>query len=142
MAAKVIVTCFCSLKNVFNLPCSRSLEKLCLALFRWSNDEPTKWTYSYLVQKCSSNKVQLFWEGHKNLRNHPQGFDICFVNVKKMRKLAQTFVVFSEKVNFNKICKILNGCKTYPIAIQRIYFFSYLAKNPSTFFYLQTENFT
>ena len=35
MAAKNIVMClisFCSLKNVFNLPCSRSLEKLCLAL--------------------------------------------------------------------------------------------------------------
>ena len=36
MAVKVILTClicFHSLKKVFNLPCSRSLEKLCLALF-------------------------------------------------------------------------------------------------------------
>ena len=36
MAVKVILTClirFHSLRKVFNLPCSRSLEKLCLALF-------------------------------------------------------------------------------------------------------------
>ena len=25
-------------------------------------------------QPC--NKVQLFWEGHKNLRNPPHGFDV------------------------------------------------------------------
>ena len=27
-------------------------------------------------------KVQLFWEGHKKLRNLPYGFDIYLVNVK------------------------------------------------------------
>ena len=46
------------------------------------------------------DKVQLFWEGHKNLCNHPQGFDIYLVNVKTMRKIVQIFVAFSEKLNF------------------------------------------
>ena len=32
-------------------------------------------------------KVQLFWEGHKN--------------VKTIRQIAQTFVALSEKLNFN-----------------------------------------
>ena len=43
-------------------------------------------------------KVQLFWEGHKNLHIVPQGFDIYLVNVKTMRKIAQIFVAFSEKL--------------------------------------------
>ena len=43
------------------------------------------------------NKVQLFWEGHKNLRNPPYGFDIFLVNVNTIRRI----VVFSEKLNFN-----------------------------------------
>ena len=45
-------------------------------------------------------KVQFFWEGHKNLRNLPHGFDIYLVNIKTMRKIAQIFVAFSEKLNF------------------------------------------
>ena len=45
-------------------------------------------------------KVQLFWEGHKNLHNLPHGFDIYLVSVKTMRKIAQFFVAFSEKLNF------------------------------------------
>ena len=45
-------------------------------------------------------KVQIFWEGHKNLRNLPRGFDIYLVNVKTMRKIAQIFMAFSEKLNF------------------------------------------
>ena len=44
-------------------------------------------------------KVQLFWEGHKNLHNLPHGFEIYLVNVKTMRKIAQIFVT-SEKLNF------------------------------------------
>ena len=57
------------------------------------------------------SKVQVFWEGHKNLRNLPRGFDIYLVNVKTMRKIVQIFVAFSEKLNFiwfeNEIeCKI------------------------------------
>ena len=47
-------------------------------------------------------KVQLFWEGHKNLCNFPQVFDIYLVNIKTLRKIAQIFVAFSEKLNFTK----------------------------------------
>ena len=43
--------------------------------------------------KDERDKVQLFWEGHKNLRHPPYGFDIYLVNVK-------IFVAFSEKLNF------------------------------------------
>ena len=45
-------------------------------------------------------KVQLFWEGHKNVRNRPYGFEIYIVNVKTMGTIAQIFVAFSEKLNF------------------------------------------
>ena len=34
------------------------------------------------------------------MRNLPHGFDIYLVNVKTMRKIAQIFVTFSEKLNF------------------------------------------
>ena len=46
-------------------------------------------------------KVQLFWEGHNNL---PCGFDIYLVNVKTVRQIAQIFVAFSEKLNFEFWC--------------------------------------
>ena len=39
-------------------------------------------------------KVQLFWKGHL------YGFDIYFVNAKTIRRMAQIFVAFSEKLNF------------------------------------------
>ena len=45
-------------------------------------------------------KVQLFWEGHKNVRNCFYGFEIYLVNIKTMRTIAQIFVAFSEKLNF------------------------------------------
>ena len=45
-------------------------------------------------------KVQLIWEGHKNLRNLPYGFDIYLLHLKPIRQIAQIFVAFSEKVNF------------------------------------------
>ena len=48
-------------------------------------------------------KVQLFWEGHKNLHNLLHGFEIYLVNVKTMRKIAQIFVTFSEKLNFTPV---------------------------------------
>ena len=47
-------------------------------------------------------KFQLFWEGHKILRNLPRGFDIYLVNLKTMRKFAQIFVAFSEKLYFKE----------------------------------------
>ena len=46
-------------------------------------------------------KVQLFWEGHKSVRNHPHGFEIYLLNVKTKKTIAKNFVAFSEKVNFN-----------------------------------------
>ena len=46
-------------------------------------------------------KVQLFWEGRKNLRHPPYGFEIYLLNVKTIRRMAQIFVAFSEKLNFN-----------------------------------------
>ena len=45
-------------------------------------------------------KVQLFWEGHKNVLNRPYGFEIYIVNVKTIRTIAHIFVAFSEKLNF------------------------------------------
>ena len=51
--------------------------------------------------KSLAGKVQLFWEGHTNMRNLPQGFEIYLVvNVKTMKKIAQIFVAFSENLNF------------------------------------------
>ena len=52
----------------------------------------------YILSKVS--KVQLFLEGHKNLHHPPYGFDIYLVNDKTIRKIAQMFVTFSEKLNF------------------------------------------
>ena len=46
-------------------------------------------------------KVRLFWEGHKNVHNRTYGFEIYLVNVKTMRTIAQIFVAFSEKLDFN-----------------------------------------
>ena len=46
------------------------------------------------------SKVQLFWEGLKNVRKRPYGFEIYLVNVKTMGTIAQIFVAFSEKLNF------------------------------------------
>ena len=52
--------------------------------------------------KVTSIKVQLLWEGHKNLQNLPHGLDIYLVNIQTMRKIVQIFVAFSEKLNFKK----------------------------------------
>ena len=46
-------------------------------------------------------KDQLFWEGHKKVRNSLYGFEIYLVNIKTIRKILQIFVAFSEKLNFN-----------------------------------------
>ena len=45
-------------------------------------------------------KVQLFREGHRNLRNIPQGLDIYLVKFQTLRMIAQISVAFSEKLNF------------------------------------------
>ena len=52
---------------------------------------------TYIVLAC---KVQLFWEGHKNLHHPPYGFDIYLVNGIIIRMIVQIFVAFSEKLNF------------------------------------------
>ena len=54
-------------------------------------------------------KVQFFWEGHKNVRNRPYGFEIYLVNVKTIRTIAQIFVAFSEKLNFIRKTSIDTG---------------------------------
>ena len=66
----------------------------------WEAHKIKKKSSSYFVHLLG--KVQLFWEGHKNLRTLPHGFDIFLVNVKTMRKIVQTFVAFSEKLNFKR----------------------------------------
>ena len=45
----------------------------------------------YTKQILKLHKVQLFWEGHKNVRNRPYGFEIDLVNVKTMRMIVQIF---------------------------------------------------
>ena len=52
------------------------------------------------LKSQQKGKVQLFWEGHKNMRNRPYGFEIYLVNV--IRTISQIFVAFSEKLNFIK----------------------------------------
>ena len=46
---------------------------------------------SLLILKlfCFFDKAQLFWEGHKNLRNLSYLFLLYLVNVQTMRKIAQ-----------------------------------------------------
>ena len=52
------------------------------------------------MQKTRAFKVQLFWEGHKNVRNRPNGLENYLVNVQTMRTIAQIFLAFSENLNF------------------------------------------
>ena len=58
------------------------------------------------VKLIHAFKVQLFWEGHKNLRKLPYGFDIYLVSSQTIRQIAQIFVVFSEKLNFTYLLQI------------------------------------
>jgi hypothetical protein len=53
------------------------------------------------MNKVGLSKVQLFWEGHKNLHNLPHGFDVYYVTFITTRKIAPIFVAFSEKMNTN-----------------------------------------
>ena len=69
---------------------------------KWFSTLNVLCVWKFYMLKCNAQvcKVQLFWEGHKNLHNLPHGFEIYLVNVKTMRKIAQIFVTFSEKLNF------------------------------------------
>ena len=62
-----------------------------------------------MTDQINLMKVQLFSEGHKNVRNRPYGFEIYLVNIKTIRKISQIFVGFSEKLNFNWVCSKNNG---------------------------------
>ena len=45
------------------------------------------------------DKVHIFWEGHKILRNLPLTFDFMYSS-KSKGKISQNFVAFSEYMNF------------------------------------------
>ena len=51
--------------------------------------------------KFVSNKVHIFWEGHKILRNLHLTFLSYEVPVKSKVEILQNFVAFSEYMNFN-----------------------------------------
>ena len=46
---------------------------------------------------CLLDKVHIFWEGHKILRNLPLTFDCMYCS---KGKISQSFVAFSENMNF------------------------------------------
>ena len=50
-------------------------------------------------------KVQLFWEGHKNVRNRPYG--LIWNLLSKRHNHEDDFLVFSERLNF-KILVLMN----------------------------------
>ena len=45
------------------------------------------------------------------MRNRPYGFEIYLVNFKTMRTIAQIFVAFSEKLNFNHALNVFKDLK-------------------------------
>ena len=75
------------------------------------------------------DKVQIFWEGHKNLSHLPLSIWHYFVASNYNRKMGQIFVAFSEYLNFmifcfqihfehwtkkrEKKCKLYIGMETY-----------------------------
>ena len=86
----------------------------------WSVPILPIWTSSWqflhqvnVLRSSISLKVQLFWEDHNNLCNHPYGFDIYLVNVRTIRTIAQLFVAFLEKLNFRIATPIFNVCHKY-----------------------------
>ena len=68
-------------------------------------------------------KVKLFLKGHKNTL--PYGFDIYLVNIKTIRKIAQMFVAFSEKLNFTKESSLLDSIPHTVNFATKIIFYSY-----------------
>ena len=71
---------------------------------KWFSTLNVLCVWKFYMLKCNTQacKVQLFWEGHKNLNNLPHGFEIYLVNIKPLWTNAQIFVVFSEKLNFTR----------------------------------------
>ena len=68
-------------------------------------DDDLSWLFTnrFSATRYMKVKVQLFWEDHKKFCNLPHGFDIYLVIVKTLRKIAQIFVAFSEKLNFKRM---------------------------------------
>ena len=56
------------------------------------------------MQKCkqTAKNDTFYWFPWHHLLITQISFDIYLVNVKTMRKIAEIFVAFSEKLNFNK----------------------------------------
>ena len=80
-----------------------------------------------------------FRKGHKTLRHLPHGFDIYLVNVKTIKKMAQIFVTFLEKLNFIKsnLDFIKKATKD-----QRIMFFMLVQKDSNVFLWFQSLIYT
>ena len=53
------------------------------------------------VKKAPLIKFSFSEKATKNVCNLPHGLEIYLVNVQTMRKIAEIFVAFSEKLNFN-----------------------------------------
>ena len=66
------------------------------------------------------DKVHIFWEGHKILRNLP--LTVCTV-VKSKGKISQNFVAFSEYMNFIEFINVVNkirqiSCQTWTMYLK------------------------
>ena len=69
-------------------------------------------------QNLSSVKVQIFWEGHKILRNLHLTFVLCSASQSKV-EISQNFLAFSEYMNF-KLTLVRRSCLIwyYPYLIR------------------------
>ena len=96
---------------VQTLPCTKRLLFLFIQLGTSAVDETC-------VSVWPLGKVQLFWEGHKNLRNMPY-----LVNIKTIRQIEQIFIALSEKLNFTSLtprCKMARFRNLVRLAINTI----------------------
>ena len=68
---------------------------------------------------CGSFKVQLFWEGHKNLQDLPHSFDIYSVNVKSLRHLLNKHQ--NHKADCANFCGLPRKAELYNWPLNSIY---------------------
>ena len=59
------------------------------------------------------------------MRDLPYGFDTYLINVKTIRKIAQIFVAFSEKLNFTKESSLLDNIPHTVNFATKMIFYSY-----------------
>ena len=108
---------YCAILNIY-LACHLQLDqKLFVRVFSWYDkmfyNEIRKIVnmYSKLKhirpKKALCVKVQIFWEGHKNLAHLPLMIRRCKGLSKKEWKMGQIFMAFSEYLNLAKIQKSL-----------------------------------